>query len=333
MVALPAIGRPRSAPTDMVKLVIQIPCYNEEQVLGITLDALPKAIKGVDQIEILVIDDGSTDRTVEVARARGVHHVVSFPRNRGLAAAFVAGLNAALAAGADIIVNTDADNQYRADDIPILIEPILRGSAEIVVGARPIGEIEHFSRTKKVLQALGSWVVRLVSGTSVADAPSGFRAYSRHAAMRMNVFGTYTYTLETIIQAGQRNMAIASVPIGVNPDLRPSRLIRSVPRYVLRSSVIILRVLIVYRPLRFFAVLSLPFTAIGALLILRFLYFYVVEGGNGYIQSLQIGTFAGLIGVLLMAFGVLADLIAANRRLLEDIKVRLWEVEDRLGKR
>ena len=317
----------------MVKLVIQIPCFNEEQALGVTLDSLPRALAGVDEIEVLVVDDGSTDRTVEVARAHGVRHFVRFPRNRGLAAAFAAGLNAALALGADAIVNTDADNQYRADDIANLIAPILDGSAEIVVGARPIAEVEHFSRAKKILQALGSWVVRIASGTDVADAPSGFRAFSRHAAMRMNVFGDYTYTLETIIQAGQRNMAIASVPVRVNPDLRPSRLIRSVPSYVWRSGQTILRVLIVYRPLRFFAVLSLPFLLVGTLLVLRFAYFYAIGDGNGHVQSLQIGTFAGLTGVFLMAFGVLADLIAANRRLLEDIKLRLWEVEDRLGKK
>src|SRR5579871_3649815 len=208
----------------MVKLVIQIPCFNEEQTLGLSLDALPKSIPGIDTIEVLVIDDGSSDRTVEVARAHGVQHVLRFPRNRGLAEAFMGGLGTALAMGADIIVNTDADNQYRADDIPLLVAPILTGSAEIVVGARPIGDVEHFSRIKKFLQVLGSWVVRVASGTHVADAPSGFRAFSRHAAMRMNLFGRYTYTLETIIQAGQRNMAIASVPIRVNPELRPSRL-------------------------------------------------------------------------------------------------------------
>ncbi len=242
-------------------------------------------------------------------------------------------MNAALALGADIIVNTDADNQYRAEDIPTLIAPILAAEAEIVVGARPIAEVEHFSFVKKLLQRTGSWVVRLVSGTDIADAPSGFRAFSRHAAMRMNVFGDFSYTLETIIQAGQRNMAIASVPIRVNPDLRPSRLIRSVPGYVLRSSLIIFRVLIVYRPLRFFAFLSLPFLVVGAILILQFLYFYAIGDGDGRVQSLQIGTFSEMVGVFLAAFGVLADLVAANRRLLEDLKVRLWEVEDRLGKR
>lgn len=317
----------------MVKLVIQIPCYNEEATLGTTIDSLPRTIPGVDQVEVLVVDDGSRDRTIEVAREHGVSHFVRFPRNRGLAAAFTAGLNASLALGADVIVNTDADNQYRADDIALLVAPVLEGRADIVVGARPIEQVEHFSGAKKLLQRLGSWVVRTVSGTTVSDAPSGFRAFSRHAAMRMNVFGNYTYTIETIIQAGRRNMAVASVPIRVNAETRPSRLIRSIAGYVVQSAITILRVFIVYRPLRFFAILSLPFLAIGAILILRFLYFFVIGQGNGYVQSIQIGTFFGLIGVLLVCLGVLADLVATNRILLEDIKVRLWELDETRRKR
>ena len=237
----------------MTKLIIQIPCYNEEETLGVTLDDLPRRVPGIQRVEWLVIDDGSADRTAEVARRHGVHHVVRLPVNQGLARAFMAGIRHSLAAGADIIVNTDADNQYCAADIPKLIQPILEGRASIVIGARAIAQIDHFSRRKKLLQRLGSWVVRVASGTDVPDAPSGFRAFSREAALLLNVFNTHTYTLETIIQAGRRGIPIVSVPIRTNPDLRPSRLIRSLPSYVLRSAVTILRSFATYKPLRFFA--------------------------------------------------------------------------------
>ena len=226
----------------MTKLIIQIPCYNEENTVGTTLAALPRHLPGIDTIEWLVIDDGSRDRTVEVAKDNGVDHIVQFPMNQGLAKAFMAGLEACVKAGADIIVNTDADNQYCADDIPKLIQPILLGKAEIVVGARPIWKTKHFSSTKKLLQQLGSAVVRLASKTNIPDAPSGFRAFSREAALRLNVFNNYTYTLETIIQAGQKGMAITSVPIRTNPVLRPSRLVKSTPTYVVRSLFTILRI-------------------------------------------------------------------------------------------
>jgi len=231
-----------------MKLIIQIPCYNEEKTLPITLSALPREVPGIDTVEWLVINDGSTDKTAEVARAHGVDQVVSLPRNQGLAKAFLAGLETSLQAGADIIVNTDADNQYCAEDIPKLIDPILSGKAEIVVGTRSISEIEHFSPTKKILQKVGSWVVRLASKTDLPDAPSGFRAMSRNAAKRLNVFNEYTYTLETIIQSGQKNMAITSVPIRVNDTLRSSRLIKGMPSYVVRSISTIVRIFVVYKP-------------------------------------------------------------------------------------
>ncbi len=244
------------------KLIIQIPCYNEEATLGLTLSQLPRQIPGVEEVEWLIINDGSRDRTVEVAQAAGVDHIVDFQQNQGLAKGFMAGIDACLKAGADIIVNTDADNQYCADDIPKLIQPILDGTAEIVVGARPIQEIKDFSPVKKFLQKLGSWVVRIASNTDIPDAPSGFRAISREAAIRLNVFNEYTYTLETIIQAGQRGMAITYVPIRTNGYLRPSRLVKSIPAYIQRSIITIIRIFMTYRPLQFFLILwTVPFTA------------------------------------------------------------------------
>jgi glycosyltransferase involved in cell wall biosynthesis len=241
----------------MTKLIIQIPCYNEERTLAIALAALPRSLPGIDRIEWLIIDDGSGDRTVEVARACGVDHIVRHPRNLGLARAFMTGLEAALKAGADIIVNTDADNQYEAADIPELLAPILQHRAELVIGARPITTTEHFSPVKKLLQKFGSWVVRRVSGTAVDDAPSGFRAISRAAATRLVVFNRYTYTLETIIQAGRQGMAIASVPVRTNEDLRPSRLVKSIRSYVQRSLQTILRISVIYSPGRFFVSMAL----------------------------------------------------------------------------
>ncbi|QYO63387.1 glycosyltransferase family 2 protein [Leptolyngbya sp. 7M] len=262
----------------MTKLIIQIPCYNEERTLGITLSALPRQVPGIDRVEWLIINDGSRDRTVEVAKEFGVDHIVHFPTNQGLAKGFMAGLEACLRAGADIIVNTDADNQYCADDIPTLIQPILHGQADMVIGARPIWDTRHFSLTKKLLQNFGSWMVRLASNTNVPDAPSGFRAFSRQAAMQLNVFNSYTYTLETIIQAGQKGMAIASVPIRTNPNLRRSRLVRNIPSYVFRSAMTILRIFMLYKPLRFFTWLgAIPFS-FGTLLGIRWLLlFFLVD--------------------------------------------------------
>ena len=314
----------------MRKLIIQMPCYNEEATLAIALQALPRTVAGVDKVEWLIINDGSTDRTVEVARASGVDHIVELGSHQGLARGFTAGLDAALRAGADLIVNTDADNQYHAGDIPKLIEPILRGEADIVVGERPIAEIEHFSPLKKSLQKLGSWVVRAASQTDVADAPSGFRAMSRKAAMELNVFSQYTYTLETIIQAGQKNMAITSVPIRTNAFLRPSRLMKSMRAYVQRSVLTILRIFITYKPLRFFTIIgTVPFI-LGTLLGLRWLWYYLIEDSTrARVPSLILAAVLILIGVQLWIFGVVADIVAVNRKLLEDIQVRVKRLEFR----
>ena len=307
----------------MTKLIIQIPCYNEEATLGATLADLPRHLPGIDAVEWLIIDDGSRDQTIEVAKASGVDHIVRHPKNQGLAKAFMSGLRASLAAEADIIVNTDADNQYCADDIPHLIEPILLKQAEIVVGARPINKIPHFSPIKKSLQRLGSYVVRLASNTNIPDAPSGFRAFSREAAYQINVFDNYTYTLETIIQAGQKGMAITSVPVRVNGDLRPSRLVKSTPTYVLRSMTTILRIFMLYKPLRFFLLVgSVPFS-LGFLLGVRWLIFFLMGTERTRIPSLILTAILILIGFQLWMFGLIADLMAANRRLIEDIQINL----------
>lgn len=306
----------------MTKLIIQIPCFNEEETLPLTLGDLPRSVPGVDEVEWLVIDDGSTDRTVEVARAHGVDHIVDLGRNRGLARAFMSGVHASLHAGADIIVNTDADNQYQAADIEKLVAPIVQSRADIVVGARPIDDIEHFSPTKKLLQRLGSRVVRIASNTDIADAPSGFRAYSREAALQINVFNSYTYTLETIIQAGQRGLRIISVPVRTNPYLRPSRLITSIPRYVMRSMLIIMRIFMIYKPLRFFAYLgTVPFT-LGFLLGFRYLILLAAGTERAHTPSLILAAILLGMGFSLWIFGLVADLMSVNRRLLEDIQLR-----------
>ena len=316
----------------MTKLIIQIPCYNEEKTLAVTLAALPRQMPGVDAVEWLIVDDGSTDRTVEVARANGVDHVVRLRANRGLAWAFMSGLDACIRRGADIIVNTDADNQYNADDIPALVAPILRGEAEIVVGARPIAEIAHWSLAKKLLQRAGSWVVRVASRTSIPDAPSGFRAMTRNAALRLNVFNDYTYTLETIIQAGRKNMAITSVPVRTNPDLRPSRLIHSIPIYIQRSLFTIVRIFMTYRPFRFFAIPGSIIFLLGALPAIRFLYFYLEGNGNGHIQSLLFSVLFLGAGAFLVMMGLIADLIGVNRTLLEEVRWRLRDLQLRQDK-
>ena len=311
----------------MTKLIIQIPCYNEAATLPTTLSFLPRELPGIETVEWLVINDGSVDETVDVARACGVDHIVSFDHNHGLAKAFMAGIEAALKAGADIIVNTDADNQYCADDIPRLIQPILLGQADIVVGARPIHKIKHFSQVKKFLQKLGSAVVRLASGTKVQDAPSGFRAISRNAALQLNVFSEYTYTLETIIQAGQKGMAIESVPIRTNRDLRPSRLVKSITAYVQRSVIIILRIFVTYRPLRFFAAMGSVPILIGTLLCFRWLWLYLTGTTRSHVPSLILATILILIGFQLWLLGLVADLMAVNRKLLEDIQLKLRRME------
>ena len=313
-----------------MKLIIQIPCYNEESTLSVTLTALPRKIPGIDSIEWLIVDDGSQDRTTEVARAHGVDHIVSLPRHAGLARAFIVGLEACLKAGADIIVNTDADNQYCADDIPKLIEPVLAGRADIVIGARAIREIRHFSLLKRYLQRLGSHVVRVLSNTDVVDAPSGFRAMSRQAAMQLHVFNEYTYTLESIIQAGQKGMAVTSVPIRVNAPLRPSRLFQSNPDYIRRQILTMLRIFITYRPLRFFATLGAVLVGAGTLIGLRFLYPFFTTGGAGHVQSLILAALLIIVGFFLAVVGLLADLISVNRQLLEKLDWRVQEIEGRL---
>ncbi|TCV95746.1 glycosyltransferase involved in cell wall biosynthesis [Luteibacter rhizovicinus] len=310
-----------------MKLIIQIPCLNESETLGIALSELPRHVPGFDVVEWLVIDDGSTDNTADVARLNGVDHVVQHPVNRGLAEAFMTGIDACLTLGADVIVNTDADNQYCGSDIPTLTSAIVAGEAEIVIGARPIDETEHFSWIKKKLQHLGSWAVRMASRTDVADAPSGFRAISREAAMRLNVFNAYTYTLETIIQAGQSNMRVISVPVHTNEDLRPSRLVKSIPSYVKRSLLTILRVFVIYRPLAFFASLSGIFMAIGLIAGIRFLYSYIDGSGEGHVQSVVFSALCIIVGLLLLMMGLIGDLIATNRKLLERVDVRLQHIE------
>lgn len=310
-----------------MKLIIQIPCYNEEKTLPITLKYLPRKVEGFDKVEWLVIDDGSTDNTVKVAKEHGVDHVVSFTKNQGLARAFMAGLDAAIKLGADVIVNTDADNQYNAFDIPLLVKPILEKKADIVIGERPISEIKHFSLIKKMLQKLGSFTVRVVSRTNVKDAPSGFRAISREAALRLNVFNNYTYTLETIIQAGIKNMAITSVPIRVNEDLRPSRLVKSIPAYIKKSIVTIFRILIVYKPFRFFMTIGLVLFIFGILIGVRFLYYFFTDGGKGHIQSLILSSILILMGVQVGILAFIGDLLSVNRSLLEEIQYRLRKMD------
>jgi glycosyltransferase involved in cell wall biosynthesis len=311
-----------------MKLIIQIPCFNEADTLPTALAELPRRVKGFDEVEWLIVDDGSSDATVDVARRCGVDHVVSFKRNQGLARAFMAGLRSSLELGADVIVNTDADNQYCAADIPALVSPIVAGKADIVIGARPIKTIQHFSLVKKVLQGLGTAVVRAVSGTSVEDAPSGFRAVSREAAMQLHVFNEYTYTLETTIQAGRKNMVVASVPVRVNAEIRPSRLVKSIPSYIRKSIFTMLRIFVVYRPFRFFMAVGGTLSAVGTLLGLRYLALLVFGGGGGHVQSLILASILLGIGFQTMLTAFLADLLAVNRTLLEDIEFRSWKRED-----
>lgn len=305
-----------------MKLIIQIPALNEEETIAEAITAIPRDIPGVDRVEVLVIDDGSTDRTVDVAREAGADHILHMPSNVGLARAFSAGIEKSLALGADIIVNTDADNQYCADDIPALITPILERKAQIVVGARPITEIESFSPLKKVLQRLGSWVVRLASETDIPDAPSGFRAYARDAAARLCVINTYTYTLETIIQAGHKRIPMTSVPVRVNVVTRPSRLFKGIREYVMRSMTTILRVFVIYAPIKFFFSLAALFAIPAMIAIFRFLVYYMLGDGGGHVQSLVLAASLLAMATVLFAVGVLADMIAANRSLLEDIRAR-----------
>ncbi len=305
-----------------MKLIIQIPCYNEEETLPIALKELPRKVEGFDTVEWLIINDGSVDKTVEVAKENGVDHVVSFKNNQGLARGFMAGLSKCLKLGADVIVNTDADNQYDAKDIPTLVKPILDNKADIVIGSRPIEKIKHFSFVKKLLQKLGSYVVRMVSKTSIKDAPSGFRAISRDAAMQLNVFSEYTYTLETIIQAGHKNIAITSVPINTNEDLRPSRLVKSIFSYVKRSFFTMFRIFATYKPLKFFSIIGTISFSGGFLIGIRWLYYYF-EGTSGTrVPSLILATILIIIGFIIIVMGILADLISTNRKILEELQFR-----------
>lgn len=310
-----------------MKLIIQIPCYNEEETLSLAYADLPRQIDGIDTIEYLIINDGSQDNTVQKARELGFHHIVSFKQNKGLAKGFMAGLDACLHLGADIIVNTDADNQYCGADIEKLVRPILDGKADIVIGERPIDETEHFSWKKKKFQHLGSWVVRVASGTDIPDAPSGFRAYSRDAALRINVVNEYTYTLETIIQAGHNKIAMTSVPIRTNAETRPSRLFSSMWRYMKRSAAVITRSFVMYQPLKFFTAVGTLLILLGAVLGIRFLIYMAAGSGDGHIQSLILTAILLLGGFQTITIGLLGDTIAANRKIMEDMQYRIRKLE------
>lgn len=318
-----------------MKLIIQIPCYNEAETLEIALNDLPKHIDGIDEIEYLIINDGSKDNTVEVAKNWGVHYVVNFKQNKGLAKGFIAGLDACLRNGADIIVNTDADNQYCGEDIEKLVRPILDEEADIVIGERPIDDTEHFSPLKKKLQHIGSWTVRVASKSQIPDAPSGFRAYSREAAMRLNVVNQYTYTLETIVQAGQERFAMTSVPIRTNGELRPSRLFNSMFGYIQKSMVTIIRSFMMYKPLRFFGGLGVTLFLIGVILGIRYIVFFFTGDAGGHIQSLLLASTLLMMGTMTGVIGLQADIIAANRKIIEDIQyhVRKMDYDSKMKKK
>lgn len=314
-----------------MKLIIQIPCFNESQTLPQTVQALPHKLDGIDVIEYLVVDDGSTDNTAQTARQAGVHHVIRISRNVGLAASFMAGLEASIKLGADIIVNTDADNQYFAEDIQPLLEPILAGRADMVVGDRGVATLADFSMLKRNLQRLGSWVIGLASGIKTPDATSGFRAITREAALRTLVLSEYSYTLETLIQAGSRHMAIEYVPVRTNPKTRPSRLMRNIPHYLAHSVSTIVRAYTMYRPLRVFSALGLFFILGGVVLGLRFLYFFIIGQGAGHIQSVILTAILLIVGFQVLLIGLVADLIGFNRKILEEVLYRLRKQEIETG--
>lgn len=310
-----------------MKLIIQIPCYNEAETLVIALNDLPRHIDGIDCIEYLIINDGSQDDTVEVAKAWGVNYVVNFRKNKGLAKGFLAGIDACLRNGADIIVNTDADNQYAGEDIEKLVRPILDGKADIVIGERPIDQTEHFSPLKKKLQHLGSWVVQKASASDIPDAPSGFRAYSKEAALRLNVTNEYTYTLETIVQAGREKIPQISVPVRTNGELRPSRLFSSMGSYVKRSGVTIVRAYLMYKPLKTFIFLGLVPFLLGLFLDIRFMAFYFAGDGQGHTQSLILASTLMVLGFVTWVIGLLGDVLANTRKILEDTQYRVRRME------
>lgn len=301
----------------MMKLIVQIPCYNEEHTLPETVADIPRQIKGIDKVELLIIDDGSTDRTIDVAKELGVDHIIRNKKNLGLARTFRKGMDECLQRGADIIVNTDGDNQYYGGDIPKLVEPIVNGMADIVVGDRQTSTIPHFSFVKKLLQKLGSATVRRLSGTDVPDTVSGFRAFSREAAIRINIVSPFSYTIETIIQAGKKHMAVASVPINTNPKTRESRLFKSIPKFIERQLSSMIRMYLMYQPLRFFFYIGLTLTFIGLIPIARFLVYYFLGDGSGHIQSLLLGSVILLMGFVTFVMAILADLINFNRQLIE----------------
>ena len=310
-----------------MKLIIQIPCFNDAETLEVTLNDLPKHIDGIDEIEYLIIDDGSHDNTAEVAKKWGVHYVVRFRRNKGLAKGFMAGLDACLKNGADIIVNTDADNQYCGADIETLVRPILDKKAHIVIGERPIDDTEHFTPLKKKLQHFGSWVVRKASKTTIPDAPSGFRAYSREAAMRINVINDYTYTLETIVQSGREKMAVMSVPIRTNPELRESRLFHSMWGYIKKSMLTIVRTYLMYRPLYFFFMLGSILALVGVGFFVRYFVFFCSGEGGGHLQSLILASTLLIVGFQTIVVGLLGDVISANRKILQDVQYHVRKMD------
>jgi len=310
-----------------VKLIIQIPCLNEEKTLATTLNELPRQIEGIDVIETLVIDDGSTDKTLDVARTQNVDHILQLTNNKGLAKAFIYGINHALQRGADIIVNTDADNQYDADDIPKLIRPILDGTADIVIGDRQVETVRHFSPLKIFLQKTGSWAVRQLSGTQVPDATSGFRAYSKEAALQLNVFSDFTYTVETIISAGKKNLAISHVPVRTNKKTRESRLFPNTRTYLQRTLVTIIKVYSMYKPLKVFTWVGGLSLTLGFAIGCRYLYFFFQGQTEGHVQSLILSAILLIVGVQIIMMGIAAELIAINRQLLEDIQVRIKKGE------
>ena len=315
----------------MATLIIQIPCLNEAETLPGTLADLPRSLPGIDRIEVLVIDDGSRDGTADVARAHGVTHVVRLRRRKGLAAAFVAGIDAAVKLGADYIVNTDADNQYVGADIALLIEPLMKGEADIVIGDRNIKALSEMSAQKKLLQRLGSWVVRQVSGTEVPDTTSGFRAYTREAALRMTIVSEFSYTLESIIQAGKNKLAITHVPVRTNPRVRPSRLFDSLFAYVKASGATIVRIYAMYEPLKVFSYIGASIFTIGLAITARFIYYYLTGTGRGHAQSLIIAAVLMIVGFQVLLIGLVSDMISGNRKLLEDLMYRIRSLELDLG--
>ncbi len=316
-----------------MKLIIQIPCFNEEETLPLTLKDIPRTFKGIDTVEILVIDDGSTDNTFEAARKAGVDHIVQHTHNKGLAQSFATGLKESLLRDADIIVNTDGDNQYAGKDIQKLIDPIITGKADIVIGDREVMSVEHFSFIKKWLQRMGSWVVRQLSGTNIPDVTSGFRAISREAALQISILSKFTYTLETIIQAGKKNMSITHIPVKTNEKLRPSRLFSTIPVYLKRSLGTILKVYTLYTPLKVFSIIGSVIFGIGLIISIRFLYFYITGDSSGHIQSLILSAVFMIVGFQIFVIGLMAELIATNRKFLEDIIYQVRKINLSMKKR